>query len=280
MIGRKSKKKKPIKLFVMNAKVLKKRKKPPNFSPFTREKTIRLGLIFVVLATCGFGGVEVGRYLLSDPKYAIKHIIVRGNQRLSSEEIIKFSSLKKGENIFGSRIHRARDRLSKLPLIEHVVVSRFMPDVLVIEMVERVPRAKLPGSKRFLADYSGVILPRTACSEPDELPSIVGVDTADLSVGDRCSAPAMTKAMRALQLCESPRLSGLIEVEEIDASRTDDLRLYLKQGSYTKRNCAVRIGGEDFEQRLANLAASLEDIKDQYRQEVRWIDVVLNYARF
>jgi hypothetical protein len=282
MIPRKARKEKPVRLFVMNAKVLKKRKKPPNFSPFTREKAIRLGLILVILVTCGFGGVEVGRYLLSSSKYAVKHVLVRGNEKLSSEEIIKVSSLKKGENIFRSRIHRAKQRLLKLPLTERVAVSRFMPDIVVIEVVERVPRARLAGSKSLLADYSGVILPYTACSEPDELPSIVGVDTENLRVGDRCSSPAMARAMQVLQLCESPRLAGVLEVEEIDASRMDNLCLYLKQGMYTERGCKVLLGGKDLPQELANLAETIENAFRDHKKRVQWVDQTRDraYVRF
>jgi cell division protein FtsQ len=280
MIPGKSKRKKPIKLFVMNAKVLKKRKKPPNFSPFTREKATRLGFVVVVFATCGFGGVEVSRYLLSDPKLAVKHIIVRGNQRLSEEEIIKRSLLEKGENIYRARIHRARDRLSKLALVKHVSVCRFMPDIIVIEVAERFAQARLPGSKKLLADYSGVVLSGSSCREPEELPLIVGVETSHLGVGDRCTEPAVRKALRVLRLCESPQLSGLVEVETIDSSKPDDLRLYLKQGRYTKRGCGVRIGGNDFEQRLANLAVILRQGLKQHGKKVQWVDVVLNYVRF
>ncbi len=280
MIPKKSKKKKPVRLFVMNAKVLKKRKKPPNFSPFTREKAIRLGLILVAGATCGFGGVEVGRHLLSDSKYAVKRILIRGNERLSREEIIERSLLKEGENIFRSRIGRARDRLARLPLVEHAGVSRLMPDTILVEIVERVPRAKLAGANGFLADSAGVILPLAACSEPDELPSIVGVDAAGLRVGDQCTSAAMIKAMQVLQLCESPQVASVVDVERVDCSRTDDLRLYLKPGDYTNDNCVARLGGEDFEQRLPNLAAILRATRQKQGQRVQWVDVVLNYVRF
>ncbi len=264
----------------MNAKILKKRKKPLNFSPFTREKAIKLALMFAVVATCGFGGVGVGRYLLSDPKYAIKHIIVHGNQRLSKQEIVRLSLLTKGQNIFRARIHQTRERLLKLALVDEASVSRFMPDIIVIEVVERSPRARLSDSDRLLADYSGVILSRCCSSAPEKLPLIVGVDTSSLSVGDRCSQPTMAHAMRVLQLCRSPRLAELIEVARIDSSQPDDLRLYLKEGTYTKEECGVRVGGEDFEQRLANLAEILKGVAEKHKKKARWIDLTLNYVRF
>lgn len=260
----------------MNAKILKKRKKPPNFSPFTREKAIRLGLIVLVLAACGFAGAEVVRYLLFNPKYAVEHIVVRGNQKMSREKIVNLSSLREGENIFQTRIHRAKERLSRLPLVERVSVSRFMPNMIVIEVVERIPRARISGASRFLADYSGAVLSRASCEDPDKLPLIVGVDTAPLSVGMRCSQDAMTKAMRALQLCQSSQLSGLVEVERIDSSKPSDIRLYLKPGDYTKEGCEVPLGGNDFEQKLANLAEILSSAKKDGKK-VRWAEhVTLN----
>jgi hypothetical protein len=282
MIPKRSKKKKPPKLFVMNAKVLKKRKKPPRFSPFTREKAVRLALIFVVFATCGFGGVEVGRYLLSDPKYAVKHIIVRGNQRLSKEEIIRLSSLEKGDNIFRCRIRRAQDRLIRRPLIKHASVSRFMPDILVVEVIERLPRARLSGPNELIADYSGVVLPPSSCSNPKELPLILGAETADLEVGERCLDPAVIKAMRVLQLCEFSGLAGVLQIESIECSGPTVSCLRLRSGDYTQDDCEVRIEGDDFEQKLANLAVICQSVVAKHGKKIRWISQTKDraYVRF
>jgi len=275
MIPPRSKKKKRVKLFVMNAKVLKKRKKPPTFSPFTREKAVKLALIVTIVGTCGFGGFEVGRYFLSDAKYAVKYIIVRGNEQLSDEEIIALSLLRKEENIFRARIYQARNRLSELPLTEHVAVTRRMPNTLLITVVERHPRAKLAGPKKLLADYSGVILPRSSCSAPDKLPLIVGVDAAHLSVGDTCSRPQMTNAMRVLELCQSSPLAALAEVDWINSSMPDDLRLYLKEGRHTKRGCEFLIGGNDFEQKLAKLEVILRSVVGNHGKKVQWANLTL-----
>lgn len=273
MIPGRSKKKKRVKLFVMNAKVLKKRKKPPSFSPFTRGKLIKLAVVTSVLATCGYGAFAVGRYFLSDPEYAVKRIVVRGNERLSREDIVSLSLLKEGENILQSRIYRAKERLSELPLTERVAVSRFMPDTIVIDVVERRPRARLSGSKKFLADYSGVVLPYSCCGDPEGLPLIVGVDTVDLSVGDTCSQLEMTKAMRVLRLYESSSLADLAEVDGIDASRPDNLRLYLKHGSYTRRGSEFPLGGEQFGQRLAQLEVILRSVVEKHKKRIQWADL-------
>lgn len=275
MAPRRRKKKKPVKLFVANARVLS-RKRPSTGSKFARQRAVRLTLVFTILATCGFGGFEAGRYLLTDPKHAVRHIIVHGNEKLSNEKIVNISALREGENIFRARIYRARNRLSELPLIEHVSVSRVMPDTIVIGIVERRPRARLSGRKKLLADYSGVVLPRSCHNDWKQLPLIVGVETAHLSVGDRCSQPAMTKAMRVLELCQSSLLSDIVEVDGIDSSRPDDLRLYLKRGMYTRDACEVRIGTDDFEQRLANLAEILTSVGKKHGKKIRSVDLTLD----
>jgi cell division septal protein FtsQ len=273
MIPRKTKVKKPPRLFVMNAKILKKRKKPPNLSPFTKEKAARWGLVLVILATCGFGGVEVGRYLLADAKYAVKHIVVRGNQKLPSDEIIKVSSLEKGENIFRCSIHEAKERIGKLPLVERVTVSRFMPDVLVIEVAERVPRARLAGAEHLLTDYAGMILPSWASDQTSKLPVISGMDPKDLAVGQRFTSPGLIKALRVLQLYESSALTDLAEVETIDCSRADNLRLCLKPGLYTREGFEAIIGGDGFELNLSKLRDILKSVVEKHRRKVQWLDL-------
>ncbi len=271
----KSRKKKPPKLFVMNAKVHKKRKRPLALSRFTRERAVKLALVLTILATCGFGGFELGRYFLTDPKHAVKRIVVRGNERLSKEKIVDISRLKKGENIYRARIYGAKKRLAELPLVEKVSVSRLMPDTIVIGVVERCPRAILSGRKKLLADYSGVVLPGSCRGDRERLPLIVGVDTAYLSVGDQCSQPAMTKAMQVLELCQSSPLSSMVEVDGIDASRPDDLRLYLMRGDYTKDACEVRIGGTDLEQKMANLAEILRSVVAQHGRKIQSVNLTL-----
>jgi hypothetical protein len=279
MIPGKAKRKRPLKLFVMNAKVLKKRKKPPAFSPFTRERAMKLVVILAVLATCGFGSFAVGRHLLYDPKYAVNEITVRGNETLSKEEIIGLSGLRQGENIFRARIYRCRDRLAKLPLIEWVAVSRAMPDTIVVRLVERHPRARLDGRKKLLADYSGVVLPASCCRDPGALPRIVGVETAHLSVGDRCSQPTLIRAMRVLKLCQSSPLSGMVEVDGIVSSGTDDVRLYLRAGGYTRHGCEVFVGGEDLGLRLAKLKDLLESVWKTHRKKIRLVDLTSERVR-
>jgi hypothetical protein len=275
MMPGRAREKKPVKLFVMNARILKRRKKPVAFSPLAREKVMTLVLVVTVVATCGFASFEIGRHFLRHPKYAVRHIEVEGNEKFSKEMIIGLSGLKKGENIFRQRIYRARERLSEFALMKHVSVSRRMPDTIVIEVQERHPRARLLGPKRVLADYSGVVLPYSSCDDPDELPLVIGVDTAGLSVGEKCLHPAMTRAMRLLRLCGNPRLSSLVEVEWIDSSEADDLRLYFREGKYTRKRCEVCVGGDDFEQRLANLTEILGSVPKEYGKKVRSVDLTL-----
>ncbi len=276
----KRKKKRPVKLFVANARVLS-RKRPSAGSKFARQRAVRLALVLTILGACGFGGFEAGRYLLTDPRYAVRHITVHGNVKLSNEKIVNISALREGENIFRARIHRAGNRLSELPLIEHVSVSRIMPDMITIDVVERRPRARLSGRKKLLADYSGVVLPRSCDNDWKKFPLIVGVETADLSVGDRCSQPAMTKAMRVLELCQSSQLSDMVEVDGIDSSRPDDLRLYLKRGEYTKDACEVRVGAKGFGQSLAKLAAILKLEAGKRGRKIGWVgDLTLERVPF
>lgn len=257
----------------MNAKILKKRKKPPNLSPFTKERAVRGGLILVILATCGFGGVRVGQYLLADSKYAVSHIVVRGNEKLSSDEIVSASSLKKGQNIFRCKIHHAKERIGSLPLVERATVSRFMPDVVVIEVTERVPRARLAGTEQLLTDYAGMILPPAAANDPEELPVISGMDAKDLAVGQRLTGPGITKALRVLQLWESSSLPELAELDMIDCSRADNLRLCLKPGAYTREGFEAIIGGDGFELRLPKLASILKSVVEKHRRKVQWLDL-------
>ena len=269
------KKRKRVKLFVMNAKVLKKRKKPPTFSPFTREKVMKLALVVTVVGGCGFGGFGVGRHFLAAPEYGIRHILVRGAEVLSRERIISLSMLRKGENIFRSRIYRARKRLLKLPLLEHAAITRFKPDTIVIDIVERRPRAQVAGSRKFLIDYSGVLLSRSSCADADNLHLIMGVDTGDLCVGEKCSQSGIGKAMQVLALYQSSPLAEMVQVAGIDASRPEDVRLYLKQSRYTRRGSEFVIGEGNFGEKLAKLEVILRSSVQRHNMKLTSADLTL-----
>jgi hypothetical protein len=148
----------------------------------------------------------------------------------------------------------------------------------MIDVVERRPQAMLSGRKKFLADFSGVLLPYSCCPQPEKLPLIVGVDTTDMSVGEKCDCPEMTKAMRVLALWQSSPLTNLSEVDGIDASRADNLRLYLRQSDFTRRHSEFLIGGDGFELKLAKLATILRSVVKKHKKKIQGADLTQDFV--
>ncbi len=257
--------------FKIKSKVLKKKQKQQFFNNLKQKSLyILIALIFLCLI-----GLAVYQALVAliykNPEYSVENIIVSGNKKLSSEKIIELSEIKEGMNIFRFDIYRAKKRVEKAPLVEKVTITRRLPHTIIFEVVERKAKAKLGGTRQFLVDLSGVILPYSIEPHNKSLPTIKGMKTTNLQVGDKCEDIKLKKALKILQLCESSDLINLIQIEQIDVRNPNDVYIYLKEGVYTNENCKIRLGGGDFNQRLANFIVILKN----YGSKIKTIDLTL-----
>ncbi|HHW17697.1 MAG TPA: FtsQ-type POTRA domain-containing protein [Firmicutes bacterium] len=113
-------------------------------------RTWTLVLLFILL---------VGAFLfLRSPFFAVKHIEVYGNQKVTKEEIIARCG-QKSVNIFAFDLDKARRSIEASPWIEKASCSRKLPDTIIVTVVERSPVAFIPiENKIYLVDQAGRVL--------------------------------------------------------------------------------------------------------------------------
>ncbi|MBO4913748.1 MAG: FtsQ-type POTRA domain-containing protein, partial [Oscillospiraceae bacterium] len=69
--------------------------------------------------------------------FRMDHIIVRGSERYSEQEIIEASGLTVGENLYFINKFDVKEAIfTKLPYVEEVRINRKLPDTMVIEVRE------------------------------------------------------------------------------------------------------------------------------------------------
>ncbi|AKJ63744.1 cell division protein FtsQ/DivIB [Kiritimatiella glycovorans] len=188
----------------------------------------------VILAVwgCVAGVRAAGRSLFAgNGHFRCREIRVSTDGRLDRARILEYGGLKDVENIFEPELGKVLERLSTVPMIESVTVSRDLPGTLLVDVRERVAVARLGGGgpRRYPlpVDRFGVVLPPRRNS--DKLPEIRGLEENDRRTpGDRIEGPAMERALRLLDILRREKWGAHIDPAVLDVSGAERIELRLR----------------------------------------------------
>ncbi len=97
-------------------------------------------------------------FLTSDPRFQVTDVTFSGNQALQENQILEWLGQVHGENLFAYDLSKASERLAEHPWVLSASVQRKFPQEIQIELIERVPYARIKFEKVFLMDNFGVVL--------------------------------------------------------------------------------------------------------------------------
>jgi len=205
-----------------------------------------------------------GRWLLTTQRFAVARVEVHGASRMSPEQVMAAAAIPRGTNIFRLDTTNVIDRIEALPEVRRADVVRELPDRVVISVEERRPFTLVHGGRLHWMDEEGRLLGASPSAVSSPLPVISGL-TADELASMRTSpgpkARAAIAVIRAL-IRSGGGLTG--EISEIDMSRREGPVLYTIDG------VEVRLGSEDWEERLQRLEGILAQVATQ---DVRTVDL-------
>ena len=151
---------------------------------FLKKPGMRIGLVMstlmIIIACFIFVFWMAKQSLFSgNSHFTIRHVDVRSSGWWNGKdnEMEKFVGVKAGQtNLFSIDLQRVCDSLRTQPSIDSVTASRLLPDTLLINIVERIPRAFLYNSNStLLVDSSGNVMDsRTCVNLRRNLPVITG----------------------------------------------------------------------------------------------------------
>jgi cell division protein FtsQ len=109
--------------------------------------------------------------------FRVDQVLLVGRVHASNEDIKKALSITQGSPIFAYSLAELKQQMEAIPEIDHVQISRVLPNQLVVTMKERVPVAlwQKDGLQQ-LVDVKGVVLAREKYPHTRALPVVVGVD--------------------------------------------------------------------------------------------------------
>ena len=212
----------------------------------------RAGVVALVALALGVSGLGVG-WLLKSPRFAVASVEVKGQSRLSREEIEAAAGIEPGSNIFTLDTREVVSRLEALPLVRHAAVIRSLPNRVAISVEERRPFTLVHTGRLHWIDEQGIDLGPEARAVALGAPVISGLSAEDLAPEAPSGRAAAGLSLLRLLLRSDAGL--LNSISEIDMSRAEGPVLYTVDG------VEVRIGKDDWEARLGRLLGVLGQLR-------------------
>ena len=215
----------------------------------TRKKTtknritIKLGLIasgvIVLIAAFVLGLYFTSKSLFSGNKHFILHNVVvkyGGWWKDHPEKVNSILGLKENEtNLFEINLKKKREILESQPSIEKATISRVLPDIIEIGIVERIPVAFLHFvHNKLLVDQSAKVMDAESCIEVgDSLPVITGFTSQE---GDLTPGNQLNQIKPALSLMKMMKRSvANIVILRINISNSDFYRCDIYVPKFKKK---------------------------------------------
>jgi cell division protein FtsQ len=194
----------------------------------------------------------------------IDHIVVRGNQRLSSGEVIAVLNGLRGQNIVRADLTAWRRRLLSSPWVRDAVLRRLLPSTVEVLVSERAPIGIGRINRGlYLVDDRGVVIDEYGPQYADvDLPIIDGLTSvaADMAA-DGSRAELASRVIAALL----PQPSVARRLSQIDVTDLHNAAVTLSGDP-----AVIYVGEDRFLQRLQ----SYLDLSAELRVRVPDIDYV------
>ncbi len=223
-----------------------------------QRRRLRRLLPLVALAAAAPLTVSVAaQWLLATPRFAIVSVDVRGASRVPAALILAAAAVQPGTSLFRLDPRAVAARVEAIPEIRRADVVREFPNRVVITVEERRPFTLVHAGRLHWLDEEGRLLGAAPEAVVPQVPVVSGLSDEELAAMRSAPSP---KALAAIALIRALLRTGstlAAEISEIDMSRKDGPLLYTLDG------VEVRLGTEDWEERLARLEGVLARVAGQ-----------------
>lgn len=164
--------------------------------------------------------------------FQVSKINVTGDTRYTSEQLIRSTGVKQGDNMFFLDTKQiAADLKDEYPYLDTVKLRRKLPSTLQIEVSDRTAALSIEQNGKYLIlDMSGKVLEKTK-SAAKGTAKVTGVPMKGLHVGDTVDEDKYGKAASVMKLLELTDQYGMKKhIKTIDVEKAYDVRV-----TYDKR---------------------------------------------
>ena len=162
--------------------------------------------------------------------FNIKEIIVENNEIISSDEIISLSKIEKYTNIFSLNKKESIAKIKENAYIEDVLISRKLPDKIIINVKERIPKYMIQFADSYVyINNQGYML--DISNEKLNLPIILGfiTDLSNIQAGNRIELEDLNKMDMIIKITETAKMNEIDNlITKIDVSNEKNFILILE----------------------------------------------------
>ncbi|MGB5809175.1 MAG: FtsQ-type POTRA domain-containing protein [Polyangiales bacterium] len=216
-------------------------------------------------------GQETVRYARTAEAFAIREVIVDGNERLGPIDVRRAAGIQIGSNAFEVSMEDARDRLLQHPWVKDATVVRKLPNRVRVELVERRPVALVALDHLYLVSEEGAVFKRIGVDDPANLPVITGIASERFYDDLDYRKAVLLRSMAVLQDYEGAGLAKQEPVSEIHFDPAGGVELFVGEDGIH-----VRLGGGQHRQKLRRLKQVLTRLS---REKARPAYVYLDNVR-
>jgi cell division septal protein FtsQ len=223
------------------------------------------------LAAVGAGLFAGWTWLVTSPRFAVAAVDVRGAARVGPARVLAAAGIEPGAGLLTLDVREVRARIEAMPEIRRADVVRELPDRVTILVEERRPFTLVHAGRLHWVDEEGYPLGAETRAVATDVPLISGLTEQELATMRTAPGP---RARAAIALIRTLLRSGsplAAEIAEIDVSRPEGPVLWTVDG------LEVRLGQEDWEERLARLEGVLAQVatRDVTTVDLRFRDQVV-----
>jgi cell division protein FtsQ len=224
----------------------------------------------VVLGLVGTVGLAA-YWTLTTPRFAVVAVEVRGASRVPAQRVLEVAGIVRGTNLWRIDPHQVRARLELLPEIRRADVVRELPNRVSIQVEERRPFTLVHAARLHWLDEDGRLLGEEPHAGATAVPVISGLSEEELATMRSAPGPRARAAIALIRALLRTGSTLAAEISEIDMSRPEGPVLYTVDG------VEVRLGHEEWEERLARLEGVLAQVTtpDVHGVDLRFRDQVV-----
>jgi hypothetical protein len=177
----------------------------------------------VILGIVGWFGLRAvgGALFFRNDRFTLTNLEIKAGEIVTADLVKEYTGIHEGMNLFSMNIGRIRnDLLKRVPNIKAMHITRVLPNTLKIEMVERIPVARLGVAGKLVVDDEGFVFWQKSAT--GNLPAVTGYKDKDeaLHAGMRLKDMGLA-ALEVLEACDDPSFG--VTVKSIDAGNEEYL---------------------------------------------------------
>lgn len=193
-----------------------------------KEWVTRAGIALLLAVTVGvaflLGGFVLreaeGLLLSNNPEYTLTNYFIACESESIKQFVAEQTGIKVGTNLFLVDIRKLRRDIEKTPNIKSAVLSRILPGTLKVELVERLPIARLGNRadrrKYLVVDDEGIVFLARSRSSAEALPMITGYAGRRQSPGNNMMGTGCEDALAVFEVCNTSKVGDIITFTHID----------------------------------------------------------------